>query len=166
MTETTLTQNTADSTQSPQSSLSIDAVLQELQHWRNHRAVHKETTIPEVLWKKIFSLAKAHPTSKIRSLLGISSQQYQKKFEQFYPSLNATALNPSDDNTPIQFCQAEVNPKPPPLYQPLKIPATNTLVVEFCRTDGQIMRIHATHDCLATIMPLFFKGDAHAHHHT
>jgi hypothetical protein len=162
MTEIILTQNPGDSAQQSQP-LSIDAVFQELQQWRDNRAIHKEISIPEALWKKIFSLAKTHPPSKIRSLFGISSQQYPHKFNQYYPSPDATAAKPIDPAS-VQFC--EVNTKPPPLYQPLKIPATNTLVVEFCRSDGQVMRIHATHDCLATIMPLFFNGDAHARHHT
>jgi hypothetical protein len=167
MTDTTLTQNITDSAQPHQQPpLSLDAVLQELQHWRDNREIHKETSIPEALWKKIFSLAKTHSPVKIRGLFGISSQQYQNKFNQYFPPPDkATSTQPAD-NVPVQFCQAEVNPKPPPLYQPLKIPATNTLVVEFCRSDGQVMRIHATHECLATIMPLFFNGDIHARHHS
>lgn len=167
MTDTTLTQNTTDSAQPPQQlPLSIDTVLQELQHWRDNREVHKEISIPETLWKKIFSLAKTHNPVKIRSLFGISCQQYQNKFNQYFPPPDKAASTQPTDSAPVQFCQAEVNSKPPPLYQPLKIPATNTLVVEFCRSDGQVMRIHATHECLATIMPLFFNGDAHARHHT
>ncbi|GEM_PF-4857876 len=167
MTETTLTQNSTDSAQQAQPP-SIDAIFQELQQWRDNRDIHKETSIPEALWKKIFSLAKTHPPSKIRALFGISSQQYQNKFNQYYPPLPDTAASSKSkpaDSASVQFCQAEVNTKPPPLYQPLKIPATNTLIVEFCRADGQVMRLHATHDCLATIMPLFFNGDIHARHH-
>jgi hypothetical protein len=166
MTETTLAQNIVDSAQPlQQPSLSIDAVLQELQHWRDHRDIHKENSIPEALWRKIFSLAKTHPPSKIRGLFGISHQQYQNKFNQYFPPLDKATSSPPADNASVQFCQAEIHSKLPPLYQPLKVPATNTLVVEFCRSDGQIMRIHATHECLATIMPLFFNGDSHAHHH-
>jgi hypothetical protein len=167
MTETTLTPNPGDSAQPlQQPPLSIDAVLQELQHWRDNREIHKEISIPEALWKKIFSLAQTHPPAKIRGLFGISSQQYQNKFNQYFPPPDVAASSKAADNDPIQFCQAEVNSKPPPLYQPLKIPTTNTLVVEFCRADGQLMRIHATHECLATLMPLFFNGDTHARHHT
>ena len=164
---TTLTQNTIDSAQPPQQPpLSIDAVLQELQHWRDNRDIHKETSIPEALWKKIFSLAKTHPPAKIRGLFGISSQQYQNKFNQYgSPQPNKAASTQPADNASVQFCQAALNSRPPPLYQPLKIPATNTLVVEFCRSDGQVMRIHATHECLATIMPLFFNGEVYARHH-
>lgn len=163
MTDIPLTQNPGDSAQpTQQPSLSFDAVFQELQQWRDNKPIHKENSIPEALWKKIFSLAKTHSPTKIRSLFGISSQQYQHKFNQYGTPPDAAAKAP--DASPVQFC--EVNSKPPPLYQPLKIPATNTLVVEFCRSDGQVMRIHATHDCLATVMQLFFNGDAHARHHT
>jgi hypothetical protein len=167
MTETPLTQNPGDSAQPlQQPPLSIDAVLQELQHWRDNREIHKETSIPEALWKKIFSLAQTHPPTKIRGLFGISSQQYQNKFNQYFPPPDTAAPSQPVDSVSIQFCQAEVSSRPPPLHQPLKIPATNTLVVEFCRADGQVMRIHATHECLATLMPLFFNGDTHARHHT
>jgi hypothetical protein len=167
MTESTLPQNALDAAQpTQQSPLSIDGVLQELQHWRDNREIHKETSLPEGLWKKIFSLAKTHPPTKIRSLFGISTQQYQNKFNQYFPPSDKTASTSTvAEGASVQFCQAEVHSKPPPLYQPLKIPATNTLVVEFCRSDGQVMRIHATHECLATILPLFFNGDTHAHHH-
>jgi hypothetical protein len=167
MTDATLTQNTTDSAQSAQQPLlSIDSVLQELQQWRDNRDIHKETSIPEALWKKIFSLAKTHNPSKIRGLFGISNQQYQNKFNQYFSSSGQAAPIQPTGNASVQFCQAELNSKPQPLYQPLKIPATNTLVVEFCRSDGQVMRIHATHECLATIMPLFFNGDIHAQHHS
>jgi len=167
MTETTLTKTIAHSAQPLQPPpLSIDAILQELQHWRDHRDIHKEHSIPEALWHKIFSLAKTHPPAKIRGLFGISRHQYDNKFNQYFPPPDKATSSPPADKASVQFCQAEVNPKPSPLYQPLKVPATNTLVVEFCRSDGQIMRIHATHECLTTIMPLFFNGESHARHHS
>jgi hypothetical protein len=50
MTETTLTKNPGDSAQPlQQPPLSIDAVLQELQHCRGNQDIHKETSIPEAL---------------------------------------------------------------------------------------------------------------------
>ena len=111
MTETTLTQNPSDSAQQlQQPSLSIDAVLQELQHWRDNREVHKETSIPEALWKKIFSLSQAHPPAKIRGLFGISSQQYQHKFNQYFPT--QTSLLPASPLTTIPFGSARPKSAP------------------------------------------------------
>jgi len=33
------------------------------------------------------------------------------------------------------------------------------LVVEFCRSDGQIMKIHTTQDSISTLMQSFFGGE-------
>src|SRR5271163_2721061 len=117
MPETLLTQNPGDSAPQSQPPLSIDVVFQELQQWRDNRDVHKETSIPEALWKKIFSLAQIHPPAKIRGLFGINSHQYQNKFNQYFPPPDTAASSKPTDNDPVKFCQAEVNSKPPPLYQ-------------------------------------------------
>jgi hypothetical protein len=36
--------------------------------------------------------------------------------------------------------------------------ATNTLIVEFCRADGKIMKIHTTTESFSALMKAFFCG--------
>lgn len=129
-------------------SLTIDAVFQELEQWRATRSEHKETSIPDSLWRKIFALAKEHSPSKMRGLFGISSQQYAKKLKELCPEQPA-ALNKPE---PIDFCEVQKTDSLDYLN-----PAINpTLVVEFCRADGKIMKIHTTTRSIKDVMRAFF----------
>ena len=67
------------------SKCSLDAALEDMHRWRQNKDPLQQKTIPDELWHKIFALAKQYPPSKIRVLFGVSNQQYQKKFKQFYP---------------------------------------------------------------------------------
>ena len=70
-------------TSTTQPKASLDGVLQELETWRSSKP-NPSTPIPDDLWHKIFELAKIHTGAKIRSLLGISTKQYNSKYEQFF----------------------------------------------------------------------------------
>lgn len=155
----------AEASPATESPLSIDSVLQTLEQWRATRSEHHQHTFPDALWHNIFSLATTHSATKIRSLFGISKQQYQKKFDQLYPCSAATPASAKEvpSVAPIDFC--EVKPKTTP-YQPLKIPAPTTVIVEFCRPDGHLMKIHTTTDNFKALMQAFFAGDFHAANHT
>jgi hypothetical protein len=79
--------------------------------------------------------------------------QFRRKLDELRPSAQPQqAFRPPH----IDFCEA----KEAPLnhYKPARIPATNTLVVEFCRADGRIMKIHTTTDSFAELMKAFFGG--------
>ena len=65
MIEPALTQNLDSAQPLREPPLSIDAVLQKPQQWRDNRDIHKEAHIPEALWKKIFSLEPLRNNSKI-----------------------------------------------------------------------------------------------------
>jgi len=142
--------------------LSIDQVLQELELWRATRDQHHQVSFPDDLWHKIFALATTHSAIKIRALFGISAQQYNRKFEQFYPPTDPPAekeVTPSN----VDFCEIKPNTTP---YQPLKIPSHTTIVVEFYRPDGYLMKIHTTTENFKDLMQAFFAGDFHATTHT
>ena len=132
---------------------SIDSILKEMEAWRaSKKSGYDPTPIPEELWHKIFSLGKVHSLTKIKALFGISSSQYNKKYAQLYPD---TPQKIDDALASIDFC--EVKPKES-IYQPLNIPATNTVIVEFCRGDGKIMKIHTTTHSFKDLIQGFFTG--------
>ena len=153
--EITNTLHTASNAITP---LSMDTILQELHIWRMAKKSMQER-IPDVIWEHIFKLLGRQPSPSNYHALGISAAQIAKKIA----SMNIQ--NPNNDPTKkqsekskhIDFCEAGV-PLTPPLYTPNKHIATNTLIVEFTRSDGILMKIHTTTDSFAELMQAFFKG--------
>ncbi len=143
-----------------QSPITMDEVFTELQQWRSSKK-NVNATIPDSLWEKIFQLADIYSAAKIKALLGIGNSQYSRKSAQFRPK---TPSKPSGQTqtTPADFCEVKTSK---PVYQPLKIPATHTIVVEFRRSDGQIMKIHTTSENFKTLIALFFEMGHHASDH-
>lgn len=136
----------------------LDTVLKEMAVWRENKVIHKQTAIPDELWRKILSLGNYHGATKIRSLFGISSKQYESKQQQIAGTIS------QPNTTHVEFCQVAATP-PQPAYKPEAIPTINAntvTVVEFCRHDGNIMKIHTTTQHFKTIIQSFFEGDQHA----
>lgn len=136
------------------SAITLDDVLKAMDQWRANKRKRAEQ-IPESIWQQIFALHERFSESTLRSALGISAAQFQRKLAEY----NRQAV-PSAPLPVMDFC--EIKQSPPllknSLYKPAKIPATNTLVVEFCRADGQVMKIHTTTDSFAQLMQAFFIG--------
>jgi hypothetical protein len=141
-------------------SVSLDELLREFEAWRAHKSNPSEP-IPNALWHKIFSLTPTFSPNKLRSIFGVSPAQYHKKWDELRP-----------DKVPLSSKPIEPPPQAPPhkamhpLHQPLKLPSAMTMVVEFCRPDGQIMKIHTTTDHVQTLLNFFFSESYHAAHHS
>jgi len=59
---------------------------------------------------------------------------------------------------PPSLCEVKITPKKSS-YQPQSLPSGKTLVVEFCRADGRVMKIHTTQDSIPTLMKAFYAED-------
>ena len=138
-----------------QSSISLDEVLQQLQTWRANKPT-PNAAIPDELWRKIFALEKVYPGANIRGLLGISTKQYNSKYQQFFSHIS-TEEKPASPKPHIDLCQVKTPASTTSVYQPLKIPASNTVVAEFYRADGGIMKIHSTSESFACLIQTFFE---------
>jgi len=142
--------------------VSLDAVLEEIAHWRENKPT-PSAAMPDSLWCKIFTLAKTHQASKIRVLLGISTKQYNSKYEQIFTHAAADKKQYSEQaqTAPIDFHQVKTSLSPSPsltsLYKPLKIPDPNTIIAEFCHADGRIMKIHSTSESFHQLIHAFFQ---------
>jgi len=141
-----------------QNNITIDGVLTELEDWRANK-LNANSAIPDELWKKILQLGERHSPSKIRRLLGVSTTQYNSKFEQFVSKQVKESATPA---TPIEFCEVKTTK---PVYHPSGLPARNTIIVEFRRPDGQLMKLHTTTDNFRTVMALFFELGCDASDH-
>ena len=132
--------------------VTLDELVQDMNEWRAHKETRGEQ-IPEEIWQKILPLLKKFPEPTICIALGITKMQLRRKLdEQKY--ISTIEIIPTK-TTRVDFCEAKEIPIP--IYKPApKIPATNTLVVEFCRADGRIMKIHTTTDSFADLMKAFF----------
>jgi len=139
-----------------QPSISPDSTLYKLQLWRDTKSEHKQTKIPNEIWLEIFSLEDRYNSSYLRKYFGLASKQYEDKKNNLNLSISSSSnTNLSDD----YFC--EVNP--PTSKQPIEIehdyvPVTTTVIVEFCRPDGRIMKIHTCTDQFKNIINDFFNG--------
>ena len=126
--------------------ITLDKVVQRLANWRTNKTSRGDQ-IPDNIWKSIFVLEAKFPDLPLHVILGITKLQFQRKRDE----------SSSPDKQPdVDFC--ELKEDHASYYQPVKIPATNTLVVEFCRGDGKVMKIHTTTDSFAELMKAFYSG--------
>jgi len=140
---------------SSSASFTIEGVLEEVEVWRKTKSQHQQPAMPDPLWSKILSLTEKYGETRIRSMLNISKQQYETKKSQLS---QCQALAPSSE-TKLDFCAVSSQA---PAYQPIKLPKIdNITVVEFCRSDGMIMKIHTTTEHMQTIIDSFAQGNAH-----
>ncbi len=166
--------------------VSIDAVMNKLQHWRDNKSSYPGSGIPDAVWEMIFSLEGAgHRATTLRSLFGLSSAQYTRKREQL-KAAPAKKSNPSTStkapkrDTSATFAEVSVTSSGPPQagvpslaqaaannQQAVKhLRSTNTsaeqyldpttIIVECIRPDGHRLKIHTTNNRLDVIMQTFF----------
>jgi hypothetical protein len=132
--------------------ITLDDLVMEVNDWRANKRSRNER-IPEYIWQKVFALLKKFPDSTICAALGIPKAKLnQEREERKYVKTVELVLTDEPESSPVDFCEAEEEA----LYKPARIPATNTLIVEFCRADGRIMKIHTTTDSFAELMKAFF----------
>jgi hypothetical protein len=138
------------------SGVTLDSLVKAMTDWRTNKKNVQEQ-IPEWIWQQIYVLLEKFPGSTVRAATGISSTQLRRKLEE---RSSRTVSHEKPSVATIDFCEAKENKpsKSAPLYQAIRIPATNTLIVEFCRADGRIMKIHTTSDSFAELMKAFFEG--------
>ncbi len=129
--------------------VTLDTVVQSLARWRTTKTMRNEQ-IPDDIWKNILALEEKFPELPLHSILGITKMQFLRKRDE----LSSSATRARQPH--VDFCEAKEDRSP--CYQPARIPATNTLVVEFCRADGKIMKIHTTTDSFSELMKAFFSG--------
>ena len=142
-------------TASQPKTITLDEVIQTVSHWRANKKTRSEE-MPDDIWQDILLLTNKFSETTICGAFGIAKMQLLRKIDEKKSS--ATILPKASQLAKINFCEVKQIPAsaPPPLYKPNKIPATNTLIVEFCRADGRIMKIHTTTDSFAELMKSFF----------
>ena len=133
--------------------ITLDAVIQAITEWRLAKDTRNDP-IPEIIWDKIMLLLNKFPESMVCTTLGITKSQLKNKREE--KSIVTPAQSHIQEVPTVDFCEAKQEPARH--YKAARIPATNTLVVEFCRSDGRIMKIHTTTDSFAELMKAFFAG--------
>ena len=139
-----------------QQTISPDSTLNKLQQWRETKSEHKQTKIPDELWLEIFSLEETFKSSYLRKYFNLALKQYEDKKN----TLNLVSQSPintksSDD----YFCEVTPSTSKQPIdIKQNYVPVTTTVVVEFCRPDGRIMKIHTCTDQFKNIINDFFNG--------
>jgi len=157
---------------SESSAVTLESVLFELDNWRTNKSNPREG-IPDDLLIKMFSLKEQHPEPRLRAVFGMSVKQYEQHYHRLYGN---TSDNTSHKNTApvVDFCEVKpdyaankenkVNKKANNAnkdeeaykkYGPSLLPATNTVVVEYKRPDGYLLRIHMTDDSFPKLLKEF-----------
>lgn len=155
--------------------LALAQALDGFSAWRANKSKLSEA-IPDELWSKVFALETFYSSTQLRTYFNLSARQYSAKKADFrLPGIasaeqaSQTAL-PKAPSSPIpipSLCQVTLQKEPkaananekksPYALEPL--PSAKTLVVEFCRSDGQVMKIHTTQDSIRTLMQTFLGGE-------
>jgi len=148
--------------------LTLDLVFNELEVWRSKKT-NRTTAIPDYLWEKIFELAERISPTKLKAIMGVTHAQYLKKQDELYPlssnvpdNANTTPNKKIDVSDKVDFCQLKTTDS---LYKPLDALATHTIVVEFHRSDGQLMKIHTVNSNFKTLIQLFYENGKNASDH-
>ena len=105
--------------------ITLDDVVQSMADWRANKSTRGEQ-IPDDIWESIFVLVDKYPDLPVCTVLGVTKMQFQRKMDE----LHSSAVAPTQPNNipAMDFCEAK---EASPSYKPPRIPATNTLVVEF-----------------------------------
>lgn len=145
--------------------VTLDSVLAELQRWRDTRHEHRETSIPDEIWRKVFSLESQHSAKKLRSLFGISNSQYTSRQEKFsarsamQPADNTLTPASSEVDKDYAFCKPGLKVGGQPVKpEPYQV-HTRTVTVEFRRQDGRIMTIHTTTESFRELLTTFYADE-------
>jgi hypothetical protein len=161
-------------TPEPLSDITIDGVLQELEVWRSTKAQHRQPSYPDELWRRILWLGQQHGGTKIRSVLGIGSDQYKNKAAQFASKASkkddqavpfVEIATPSvDASSKVVATDAPITASPSrSVYQPaeMTVPeASAVTVVEVCRADGVVMKIYTVKEHWPALLDAFVAGGA------
>ena len=157
----------------------LSNALAAMVHWRNHKA-NASDPIPDEIWSQIFALENAFPVPQLRSLFNLSTKQYAgKRMKLIEAAMKpaSSSLSQSEPAEQTEFCKVTLKPEAtmekaaaipkaklsapaPSPYALEALPHAKTLIVEFCRQDGAIMKIHTTQDSIAIVMQNFFDGAA------
>lgn len=137
----------------------LESALEEFNQWRDNKK-HSGSPIPDGLWHKVFDLAEIYTALQVRTIFGINTQQYAKKYKALRGEKEIRAEE-SPKSEGSRLCEVTIKPatstKKKSSYQPQSLPSAKTLVVEFCRADGRIMKIHTTQDSIPTLMQAFYS---------
>jgi len=120
----------------------ITQVFAEIESWRRKKTKRADK-IPDNLWKKIIETYKTYPEqAQLCRKLGVTKQQLKTKLQEF-----------GDDHfyhDPVKLCEipkigsVTESKSTVAKYKTQEFSSLATVVVEFCRSDGCIMKIHTT----------------------
>ena len=135
----------------------LEQLAAKIEQWRTKKTCQGQR-MPIELWKEIIVLYKKYPhQSQLQRRLGVSTYQLKNKLKEF-----------GDDslyNNPAELCQIPDIPqdkkstREPNAKTQDKFSALATVVVELCRKDGAIMKIHTTTQSMQEIINSFLGGD-------
>lgn len=151
----------------------LTATLMAMANWRKNKSSAGEP-IPDELWQRIFALEDTLPISQLRAVFNLSTNQYaNKRAKLLEPKANSvTVSTDTQRQATTEFCEVKLKPEDvtsavpkaklstPSPYTLEALPQAKTLIVEFRRQDGAIMKIHTTQDSIAVVMHNFFEGAA------
>ena len=148
---------------------STSIVLYQLKAWRSNK--NGQPGIPDEIWASVFTLSEEMNASALRKLLGLNTKQYKKKWQQLRGDATSPAAAQADtvasgsgntkSSPALAFCEVKppTAPEEKPPIKPLAFtPPPHTYLAEFCRSDGCVMKIHATQQNIGELIVSFFNG--------
>ena len=147
----------------------LSQTLMSFSQWRLNKT-HQAEPIPNKLWEQIFALEKWYSPAEIKSFFRLTSKQYTARQQAM--CLSKTPSETHDTERPVpnpqgvsdfpELCEVNVKDNPPATTPPKvnpyalnALPSAKTIVIELCRVDGEIMKIHTTEDSIPTLLNTF-----------
>ena len=140
--------------------LTLASVAAKIDAWREQKNTGDK--IPDNIWHNIINISNNYPRGVLCSKLRITVSQLKN---------NSKRLNRYNEvyADPVELCQVPsitastdiTNNSSPGLISPLK-----TLVVEFTRPDGNVMKVHTTNESIAELIQTFFEVQLNAANNT
>lgn len=135
--------------------VNIGELLNQLEEWRSQKGNRSEA-IPDDIWQQVFHLETQFGPKRLRAMLNISNKQYDNKRNELLGNnhQNDDCIQVPDNITPqpVSFCQAKVKPS----FPKVNTLSLETVIVEFHRADGGIMKVHTTTASFQEIIDAFY----------
>ena len=135
--------------------INLEEVSVKLEQWRDNKQ-NRGSKIPDNIWQNIIELHQQYPEqANIYRLLGITKSQLKNKLREFGDE------KLFDD--PIELCKINKTPESKSIIKD-QFSGLSTIVVEFCRADGCVMKIHTTNNNIKEVINDFLGANNVANH--
>ena len=146
----------------------LNEALQAIEQWRATKT-SRSAAIPAPIWQRIFSLTPHFSDKKLRLLFGLNKKQYEQNHKKHASESDAvppTAAASPETDVGLDFVQiknavapssAAASPEKIHWKNTVDWDSCDTVVLEYVRHDGAVLRVHAPQGASHGFIARFFS---------